>query len=105
MLVRNVGKWACMLVIAWTGSNAVVSCGGSGNGSVFVDGGTGLDSSVGPSDASSSSSGGDGPSLVGDDGGGNGDGGCNAKTCAQLGYNCGSNSDSCCSARRVLCSS
>jgi hypothetical protein len=94
MQVRNLGKWACMLVIAWTGSNAVVSCGGSGNGSVFVDGGTGLDSSVGPSDASSSS-GGDGPSLVGDDGGGNGDGGCAAKTCAQLGYNCGKNSDSC----------
>ena len=27
MLVRNVGKWACMLVIAWTGS-----FGGSSNG-------------------------------------------------------------------------
>jgi hypothetical protein len=89
MQVRNVGKWACMLVIAWAGSNAVVACGGSGNGSVFVDGGTGPDdSSVGPRDATSS--GGDGPSLVGDDGGGNGDsGGCIPKTCAQLNYDCG----------------
>jgi hypothetical protein len=89
MQVRNVGKWACMLVIAWAGSNAVVACGGSGNSSVFVDGGTASDdSSVGPRDATSS--GGDGPSLVGDDGGGNGDsGGCIPKTCAQLGYNCG----------------
>jgi hypothetical protein len=92
MAVSSVGKWACLLGIAWMGSNAVVSCGGSGNGSVFIDGGTGMDSSTGPRDATSSGS--DGPSLVGDDGG-NGDGGCNAKTCQQLGYDCGSNSDSC----------
>jgi hypothetical protein len=89
MLVRNVGKWACILVMAWTGSNAVVSCGGSGVGSVFVDGGVGdHDSSVGSVDAT----GGDAPSLLGgDDGGGTGDDGsaCAPKTCAELGYDCG----------------
>ena len=79
MLVRNVGKWACILVIAWTGSNAVVSCGGSGVGSVFVDGGVGdHDSSVGSVDAT----GGDAPSLLGgDDGGGTGD-------CCEPGASC-----------------
>ena len=89
MPVRNVGKWACILVIAWAGSNAVVACGGSGNGSVFVDGGTASDdAAIGMGDATSS--GGDGPSLVGDDGGGTGDSSaCMPKTCAQLGYNCG----------------
>ena len=88
MPVRNVGKWACLLVIAWTGSNAVVSCGGSGDGSVFVDGGGGgMNSSVPTTDGSVGTH--DGPSLVGDDGGGSTDSGCVAKTCAQLGYNCG----------------
>jgi hypothetical protein len=88
MPVRSVGKWACLLVIAWTGSNAVVSCGGSGDGSVFVDGGGGgMDSSIPTTDGNGGTH--DGPSLVGDDGGGSTDSGCVAKTCAQLGYNCG----------------
>jgi hypothetical protein len=92
MLVRNVGKWACMLFIAWGGGNAVVACGGSGAGSVFVDAGAGKDSSAGSDDATTGNP--DAPSLVGgDDGGpGSGDSGsgpCVAKTCTQLGYNCG----------------
>jgi hypothetical protein len=86
MPVRNVGKWMCMLVIAWTGGSAVASCGGSGNGSVFVDAGTGSDGSS--SGATDGSTGSDGPHLVGDDAGDSG-GGCVVQTCAQLSYNCG----------------
>ena len=86
MPVRNVGKWLCAAFIAWTTASTVVSCGGSGNGSVFTDGGLGADgSSGGQSDATT---GGDGPKLVGDDGGESGTG-CTPKTCAELGYNCG----------------
>jgi len=87
MLVRNVGKWACMLVIAWTGGNAVVSCGGSEGRSVFVDAGGWERFLGGLVDATQS----DAPSFLGDDGGGTGDGGgaCIAKTCAELRYDCG----------------
>ena len=87
MPVRNLGKWVCLALIGWMSSNAVVSCGGSGNGSVFDDGGLGGDgtSSGGPTDGTT---GGDGPVLVGGDGG-DGASGCVPKTCAQLGYDCG----------------
>lgn len=85
MPVRNVGKWVCVAFITWTAGSAVASCGGAGNGSVFTD--AGADSpGGGPTD--STTGGGDGPTLVGGDGG-EGGSGCTPKTCAQLGYNCG----------------
>ncbi|HEY8091058.1 MAG TPA: hypothetical protein VIF09_24515, partial [Polyangiaceae bacterium] len=61
MPVRNVGKWVCMLGIAWTSGSAVVSCGSSGNSSVFVDAGSGSDgNSSGGTDGTTGS---DGPKL------------------------------------------
>jgi hypothetical protein len=86
MPVRNVGKWLCAAFIAWTTASTVVSCGGSGNGSVFTDGGAGADSSSGGQN--DATTGDDGPRLLGDDGGESG-AGCTPKTCAELGYNCG----------------
>jgi hypothetical protein len=94
MAAHNVGKWISMAVIAWGSANAVVSCGSSGgNGSAFDDAGVpGSDGSSVLNDGTVGVSG-DGPKLVGDDGGG--DGGCTPKSCQDLGYNCGQNSDGC----------
>ena len=67
MPVRNVGKWGVVALIAWTSGNAVASCGGTGTGSVFIDGGQGDGSSSGAS--SDATTGGDGRSFGGADGG------------------------------------
>ncbi|HEY1692526.1 MAG TPA: hypothetical protein VGG39_10210 [Polyangiaceae bacterium] len=88
MPVRNVGKWVCLAFIACTGSAAVAACGGSGNSSVFVDGGNGADSSSSSGGGGDATTRGDGPTLVTGDGG-DGSANCTAKTCAQLGFNCG----------------
>jgi hypothetical protein len=93
MTGRRAGKWISMLFILGASGLTAASCGGSGDSSVFVDaGGPGDDSSTNPGDVTVGTK--DGPSLVGDDGG-SGDGGCTAKTCQQLGYDCGDNSDGC----------
>jgi hypothetical protein len=94
MPVRSVGKWLGVLVIGWASASALVACGGSGNGSVFTDAGAGADTSGGgPSDATTGTK--DGPSLVGNEGGNDGSSSCVAKTCAQLGYDCGKGLDNC----------
>ena len=86
MLLHHVGRWLCILGIAGSSAGAVVSCGGGSN-SQFQGGAP--DASTGE-DASART---DGGSLVNNDGGiGNG---CKPKTCAQLGYTCGPNSDGC----------
>jgi hypothetical protein len=66
MAVRNVGKWMCVALIAWTSGSAVASCGGTGASSVFVDGGGAGDGGVGSTDATT---GHDGPTFGGDDSG------------------------------------
>jgi hypothetical protein len=86
MQLRNVGQWLCILAIGWTSGSAVVSCGGAGQSSVFVDGGQ--DSSLGDG-----SNGNNDSSLLGDDGGGSDSGACG--TCQSLGYNCGMDTDKC----------
>ncbi len=94
MGARKLGKWISVTVIACMGGVTVASCGGSGEGSVFFDGGTGPgDSSVGVHDGTVST-GGDGPTFVNGDGS---DGGstCVGKTCQQLGFNCGKALDNC----------
>jgi len=48
MGARKLGKWISITFVACAGAVTVASCGGSGSGSVFLDGGTGADdSSVG----------------------------------------------------------
>jgi hypothetical protein len=80
-----------MLVITWTASVAVAACGSSSSQpSKFQDASVDAeDSAMGAPD---SSQGGD-HNLVNGDGGN--DGGCIGKTCQELGYNCGPNSDGC----------
>jgi hypothetical protein len=90
MQLRNMGQWVCILAIGWTSGSAVMSCGGAGGASVFIDaGGGGMDSSLG---MDSPIIGDDGPNLVGDSGG---DGGCVVKSCASQGFDCGMNADGC----------
>ncbi|HEY8041274.1 MAG TPA: hypothetical protein VIF15_15815, partial [Polyangiaceae bacterium] len=93
MEIRKVGQWVCMLAIAWGSASAVVSCGSSGDSSVFNGGGP-QDSSTGTNDDSSVTTD-DGPSFVNDDGGGDGNGGCVPKTCKDLGFDCGPQGDGC----------
>ena len=84
MLRRNVGRWISLLVIVWTSACAVISCGGGGGPGTFVplsDASTGVDGGNQLPDGS----------LLGGEGGTN----CHPKTCAQLGYGCGKNSDGC----------
>jgi len=85
MPVRSVGKWVCVALIAWTSGSTVASCGGTGAGSVFIDGG-GPGGDGGSTDATT---GGDGPSFGGGDGGGDNTTSCVPKTCTELGYDCG----------------
>ena len=87
MLIRDLGRWLCMVAIAGTGACAVASCGSGNNPSQFGNGqndsGSGDDSTVTP---------------MMDSGGGfihDGGTGCKPKTCAALGYSCGDNSDGC----------
>lgn len=88
MLARNVGKWVLVTLMVSGAGAAAASCGGAGNGSVFVpDSGEtndatssgGSDGSIGTHSDSSFGGGGDGSSS----------GGCTPKTCQQLGFNCG----------------
>jgi hypothetical protein len=92
MAARNLGKWISMAVIAWASANAVVSCGSSGNGSVFDDGGTGTNDSSTGNQGDGTIGTDDGPSLVGDDGSSDG---CVPKSCQQQGFNCGAAGDGC----------
>src|SRR5271165_6913807 len=52
MLIRNVGRWLCMLGIAWTGACAVASCGSGNTPSQFnggnQDSGGGDDATTNP---------------------------------------------------------
>ena len=90
MVVSNLGRWLCVLAIGWTCGAAVASCGSSGNPSQF---GEGEDASTGSD--SSTGSGGETGSLFNDAGGDSGPGSCKPKTCSDLGYTCGENSDGC----------
>jgi hypothetical protein len=97
MFVRTAGRWACIFALVSGTAVVAASCGGAGNASVFNGNGDG-----GGDATSSSSSGGSGSgsgSILpegGLTGGGDGStGGCTPKTCAQLGYDCGPNSDGC----------
>jgi hypothetical protein len=93
MAVGSVGKWICVLFFAGAGASVVASCGGgAGTDSVFKDAGLGgNDSSIGNRDGMTG--GGDGPTFVLPDAG---DGGsCVPKTCQDLGYDCGDNTDTC----------
>jgi hypothetical protein len=89
MLARKVSNWLCVAVVGCLGTAVVASCGSSTPGSNFQP-----DASGGGSDGSSGG-GGKGDATAGKDGGlghqrlGNDSGSCNAKSCAELGYNCG----------------
>jgi hypothetical protein len=89
-----------MFAIGCLGGGLVVSCGGSGGGSLFGHG-TGLDgSSASSGSGGSGGSGDDGTTSTGDDSGnsivvGEGGTGCKPKSCADLHYDCGPNSDGC----------
>src|ERR1017187_9409252 len=88
MLIRNVGRWLCMVAIAGTGACVVVSCGSGNTPSQFGNGqndsGSGDDSTVTPPMDS-------GGGFIHD----GGSTGCKPKSCAALGYSCGDNSDGC----------
>jgi hypothetical protein len=92
MVVRNAGRWISIFVIGWTTAGAVVSCGSSGNSSNFHggdqnDGSAATDGTTG--------SGNEAGSFFSDGGDGGAGNGCKPKTCADIGYTCGQNSDGC----------
>jgi hypothetical protein len=83
MLVRDVGRWICLLGIALAIALVVISCGGGGGQGVFTGGGS-------DSSAPDATSGIPDGSLFGD-----GANGCQPKTCVERGYTCGQNGDGC----------
>jgi hypothetical protein len=90
--LRNFGRWISLVAFGCSAGSVVVSCGSSSDTSIF-DGGRrdagdawsfgGDDSSISPLDDSNQT-------LIGD-----GASGCPPKTCADLGFTCGPNSDGC----------
>jgi hypothetical protein len=86
MFVGSLGRSIGLIVIGTVSSGAVASC-GSSDSSNFVGG---LEPDASPS--LDSSLGNETGSFVND---GGGTGTCTPKTCAQLGYTCGENSDGC----------
>jgi hypothetical protein len=93
MSLRNLGRWISLLAFGCSAGSVVVSCGSSADTSVF-DGGRGIEAgdgwSFGGDDSSISPLNDSGQTLIGD-----GASGCQPKTCADLGFTCGPNSDGC----------
>jgi hypothetical protein len=85
MLVRHLGHWLCILGITSTTAGVVASCGSGGGNSDFPNVST--DASMGDGSVGMN----EGGSFFND----SGTGGCKPKTCQDLGYTCGENSDGC----------
>ena len=86
MVTRRLGRWVTLTFIAWASAGAVASCGGSA-GSNFPDAGT-PDSSTGDDTSISQET---GLFTQGEGGITN----CTPRTCKDLGYTCGGNTDGC----------
>jgi hypothetical protein len=90
MFMHALARWIGPLALASMIGSTAISCGGSG-GSLFTGNGTSDASTPNGDDGAPPQGSGDGSSslLIGDAGG------CSPKTCQDLGFNCGHNSDGC----------